>query len=100
MKCKKFGKYLIFGMFVVILLLVALSPRSYEFFDVNMEKSGPDSKKQDTPIENVGLGPFDFGLNDNIKVSSGTQNSANYMGKQGGEIQSGNFNRNMFSYFR
>ena len=66
-----------------------------------------DTKKFETQLQiNDDLFKNDYekyaktALNDNIKVSSGTQNSANYMGKQGGEIQSGNFNRNIFSYLR
>ena len=100
MKCKRFGRFLLYGILVVLLILIGLSFSQYEFFDVNMAKSAGDSKKQDTPIENVGLGPFDYGLNDNIQISGGAQGSANYMGGQGGEIQRGNFHRNIFSYLK
>jgi len=101
MNCKKFGRYLIYLMLFVIFCLLLLPFLDHkEYFDVNMAKSSAESKLQDTPIENVGLGPFDYGLNDNIKVSNQTQGSANYMGGQGGHIQQGNFHRNIFSYLR
>lgn len=52
-----------------------------------------------TPIENVGLGPFDYGLDNNRTISPQTLNSAQYIAGQGKQVEKGDFKRNMFSYF-
>ena len=51
------------------------------------------------PIENAGYGPFDYGLDaSGTKLSSGTVNNINYFNGQKKNVDSGNFNRNIFSY--
>ena len=86
------------GLLLFIIFFLYLRSTYREYFE-----DAPNSltaKKSETPIENVGMGPFDYGLNDQFKISSGAANSASYMGQQGNLAQQGDFHHNMFDYLK
>lgn len=78
---------LILILFILLLLFIQPTIEKFE-----------DSTTKPTPIENIGLGPFDYGLDQNIHLSKDTANTMDYMSGQNQRLKSGNYNSNIFSY--
>ena len=83
-------------LFVIVLLCWRITIKEY-FEDATDSING---KKSDKPIENIGIGPFEYGLNDQYTVSPGTVEAANYMGQQAVLTQKGDVHTNMLDYFK